>query len=441
MYMNSDQGGPYPSEPQQETAAEIARKKVLAAYSSTVDSVNHLPTASRERLLNTTPEPQNSRETAYDRPDSSQLPPETDLPSYHDAETNNYYSATSDRFEPSSEYSMEDTSSSERYDRYYNPESTPEPYDSAENASALKKTPISQEPINEEWAKYHSAWQDYYKKYYNDYYAKAAQNYIATEKMKNERIASGKARRAHNMRRLLPILGVVLVFLVGLFLQYNRLIFAPLMAYVSPDTGSVATSIEAVDPNITQAVSPEPRLIIPKLNIDVPVEYNVPLADMDAAMNRGVAQFAIPGANAMPGKIGNLVLSGHSAGDIYSSNPYKFIFSGLERLENGDLIYINYDSVRYTYQMVKRETVEPTDVASLIYETDKPMLTLITCTPLGTSRYRLLITAEQISPDYGGAENPDAEEPTPSPEEPVDATMPANEPSFFEKIWQGIFGS
>lgn len=140
----------------------------------------------------------------------------------------------------------------------------------------------------------------------------------------------------------------------------------------------------------------------------------------------------------MPGQIGNLVISGHSAGDIYSSNPYKFIFSGLERLENGDLIYVNYNSIRYTYRMTKSEVVEPNNVAALIYATDKPMLTLITCTPLGTSRFRLLITAEQISPAYES----NGEQPT-VPENPDldDSTqMPANEPSFFENIWGSIFG-
>ena len=88
--------------------------------------------------------------------------------------------------------------------------------------------------------------------------------------------------------------------------------------------------------------------------------------------------------------------------------------------------------------MIGRETVEPSNVAALIYETDKPMLTLITCTPLGTSRYRLLISAEQISPSYT-----DAEPATPSNDSPSDNDnlMPANEPSFFENIWQGIFGN
>lgn len=210
------------------------------------------------------------------------------------------------------------------------------------------------------------------------------------------------------------------------------------MAYVSPDNGKTTSSIEAVDPTITQAVSPEPRLIIPKLNIDVPVAFGIATGDVMEAMNHGVAQFAIPGANAMPGQIGNLVISGHSAGDIYSSNPYKFIFSGLERLENGDLIYVNYNSIRYTYRMTKSEVVEPNNVAALIYATDKPMLTLITCTPLGTSRFRLLITAEQISPAYES----NGEQPT-IPENPDldDSTqMPANEPSFFENIWGSIFG-
>lgn len=224
-------------------------------------------------------------------------------------------------------------------------------------------------------------------------------------------------------------------------MQYNRLIFAPIMAYISPDTGSNATSIEAVNPNINQPVSPEPRLLIPKLNIDVPVAFNIPTSEIDAAMNQGVAQFSIPGANALPGQIGNLVISGHSAGDIYSSNPYKFIFSGLERLEVGDTIYINYESVRYTYQMTGREVVEPSDVDALIYETDRPMLTLITCTPLGTSRYRLLISAEQISPSYTNDPVEPIEPTEPVETTPTDNAMPANEPSFFENLWDWLFGN
>lgn len=436
--MDFDHGGPSSSDRQQESAAEIARKKVLAAYSSTVENLKNLPTSARDALMNeqnsTASSPANDPYTPINTPEYQPTQPNWSENSYQQTPIYSQPEETTSTY--SNPYDAQD---------YTEPTSTPYDIDELptddyqpEDPSALKDMPVNQAHINEEWQKYHSAWQDYYKNYYSEYYAKAAESYLATEKMKNERIATGKVQRSHNLRKLIPIGIVIIVILTGLFLQYNRMIFAPIMAYVSPDSGSVATSIEPVDPTITQAVSPEPRLIIPKLNVDIPVAFGISTNDVDAAMNEGVAQFSIPGANALPGQIGNLVITGHSAGDIYSSNPYKFIFSGLERLENGDLIYVNYNSVRYTYQMIGRETVEPSNVAALIYETDKPMLTLITCTPLGTSRYRLLISAEQISPSYT-----DAEPATPSNDSPSDNDnlMPANEPSFFENIWQGIFGN
>ena len=163
----------------------------------------------------------------------------------------------------------------------------------------------------------------------------------------------------------------------------------------------------------------------------------MPLSGVMAAMNEGVAHYRIAGASAHPGEIGNFIITGHSAGDVYSSNPYKYIFSGLERLEDGDLIYVNYNSVRYTYSVIKKEVVEPSDVAALIVQTDKPLITLVTCTPLGTSRYRLLVTGEQISPSYDGAEHAEDDETIVVDE----VELPANEPSFFEQVWNWLTGN
>ena len=179
-------------------------------------------------------------------------------------------------------------------------------------------------------------------------------------------------------------------------------------------------------------------MIIPKLNIDVPIHFGISLNEVMSAMNNGVAHYRIAGASAYPGEIGNLVITGHSAGDVYSSNPYKYIFSGLERLDDGDLIYVNYNSVRYTYRVVKKEVVEPSNVAALVVDTDKPLLTLVTCTPLGTSRYRLLVTAEQISPSYDGAET---SEDLPTVDQNTSDAFPSNEPSFFEGIWNWLTGN
>ena len=333
---------------------------------------------------------------------------------------------------------------------------------------------------SEEWKKYHSAWQNYYQKYYSEYYSKAAKNYLENERLKTERrlqdekrnnnssvIASPQkpadpteeeeqgilqdlrktirkhAKKAGSKKlskRLIPIFAGIIAVLIVLFMQYNRLIFAPIMAYVSPGNSS-DTGISALDPTVTTAVGPDNRLIIPKLNIDVPVNFGISndTKTINAAMENGVAQFSIPGASAMPGEIGNLVITGHSAGDVYSSNQYKFIFSGLERLTNGDLIYIDYQGTRYTYSVTGKETVEPTNVGALVYDTNKPMLTLVTCTPLGTSRYRLLVSAEQINPAPSGATQQESVDDSSS--ENNDSAMPQNEPTFFERIWNWLTGN
>ena len=364
---------------------------------------------------------------------------------------------------------------------------------SNKNSSHLKDEPVTQKINSESWKRYHSAWQDYYQKYYSEYYSKAARTYIEKERLKDAREkaeeeeilnsltrssakinnnsglslnttgaqenvseylqdansirgklrrivrkkATESAKKSRRKRHLIPILAGVTVVLLILFLQYNRLIFAPIMAYVSPGNAP-ASGIEAIDPTVVQAVSPEPRLIIPKLNVDVPVSFGIPLSEVMSAMNHGVAHYRISGASAYPGEIGNLVITGHSAGDVYSSNQYKYIFSGLERLEDGDLIYVNYESVRYTYRVIKKEIVEPSNVGSLVVDTDKPLLTLVTCTPLGTSKYRLLVTAEQISPTYEGASKSE-DAPTVDNNEGID--LPSNEPSFFEGIWNFLTGN
>ena len=261
----------------------------------------------------------------------------------------------------------------------------------------------------------------------------------ATLKERIQKKASSSFQLSKKHRKFIPIFAGVFTVLFILFLQYNRLIFAPIMAYIAPGNSN-DTEITAIDPTITAAPTAEPKLIIPKLNIDVPAHFNIAndTATIDNARNHGVAQFKIPGANALPGQVGNLVISGHSAGDIYSNNQYKFIFSGLERLQDNDLIYVNYNSVRYTYKVTKKQTVEPTNVAALVYPTSKPILTLITCTPLGSDRYRLLVTAEQVSPTY---EEKAVSTPTPAdtntalPGNNASSKLPANEKSFFEKIW------
>ncbi len=348
-----------------------------------------------------------------------------------------------------------------------------------------------------DWKKYHSAWQDYYQKYYGEYYGRAARDYVMREKMKMEREHADRMRKlqeeglstvrisrdeatgrdvvmsvggddeeeskkvqdsfrerirkktqknAHRIRHskhFVPLLSGFVVLVLGLLLQYNQLIVANVVAYMSPNNTEV-NEITEIDPTVTAAVHETPTLIIPKINVEVPITFGsqTDVRSMNLAMANGVANFSIPGASAKPGEIGNFVVSGHSAGNVYEASDYKFIFSGLTRMAEGDLIYVDYNGTRYTYRVTSTREVIPTNVQSLIdivnENPGKPMITLITCTPLGSSKYRLLVAGEQIYPDYTGAvvDNSGAEA-----EQATESTMPSNHGTPLEQFWNWLIGN
>lgn len=314
------------------------------------------------------------------------------------------------------------------------------------------------DPQAEQWKQYHSAWQNYYQKYYEGYYSHHLDK--AKRELKGQNANSGpdtassedpmfklrqklletvrqSAAKVKNSRHFVPILSGVVVVLIFLFLQYNRVILSNVMAYVSP--GNINPQNIVINPDSQVAVSSEPRLIIPKINVDAPVAYDISndYNSQMAAMANGLAHFSVPGASSHPGEVGNTVIAGHSSNDLFDTGNYKFIFVQLDKLTAGDMVYANYKSKRYTYVVTKKEVVGPTDVSKLTYATTKPVLTLLTCTPIGTAKYRLLVTAEQISPDPGQA----TVIPTPASSSKSSDTksMPGNNPTLIEWLFSGKY--
>lgn len=347
------------------------------------------------------------------------------------------------------------------------PQTQPEqPLSTQSSADVYNRTHTSNpRPEADQWKAYHSAWQNYYQQYYSRYYAQQAtqdaqatqdtqatssnifeasstrrnnlaEEYISRNTALNElrqqlRIkVQTSAKKVRGSRHFIPILASLSIVAVFLFLQYNSIIFATVNAYISP--GSINAQNIIVDTSSSVVVSDEPLLIIPKINVEVPVLYDVGV-DYDsqmAAMEKGVAHFPIPGANSHPGEVGNTVLSGHSSNDLFDTGDYKFIFARLDKLEIGDTIYANYEGTRYTYIVTKTEVVKPTEVSKLVYETDVPVLTLITCTPLGTDLNRLLVTAEQVSPDPA-----DAKAAPTSDDDQTTTEIPGSSPTILEKLF------
>ena len=444
--MDNQNGGRQLSSGQKQlnTAAALARQKVLEAYKHQTSNF-HSP-ADKKPGVETAPRPTSVARPATTAHPAAPVKPATPAATAHPAAT------------------------------------------ARPTTTAISKTATPQIKT-EDWRKYHSAWQDYYQKYYGEYYGKAARDYIAREREKYERNAalreasikataerkiiasnaaaneasaidnksskavqadfkakiqekvSKRAKKVRKSRHFIPITVGVIILLLGLLFQYNQVIVANVVAYMSPG-GSEVNDITAVDPTVSANVHSKPTLMIPKLNVEVPIVFGskTDVKSMNRAMAGGVANFKVSGASAAPGEIGNFVVSGHSAGNIYERSDYKFIFSGLTRMKAGDLIYADYKNQRYTYRVVGTMTVDPSDVNALRKiasdHSGKPMITLITCTPLGTSKYRLLVYGEQIHPSYEGAEEPD---PTPVVEENND-TMLKNEDSPLEQFWKWLTG-
>ncbi|MCB9819725.1 sortase [Candidatus Nomurabacteria bacterium] len=332
---------------------------------------------------------------------------------------------------------------------------------SSEPTSVYDRTEsVSRQTNSDSWKQYHTAWQDYYQKYYERYYmgavrqtqnayqkhaeqlqksasesiaaAKSQQNTTtkvetepATQTMSEDEAlydlrqqiigkVQDQAKKVRKSRHFMPAISALVVFVVFAFLQYNSMIIGYAKAYVTP--GSVKSQDIIVNPNVTTAVDKAPRLIIPKININVGVDYNTkPTNDTKVkgnlidAMRKNVAYFGgFPGALSKPGQLGNFGLSGHSSNEWYTSGAeeLKFVFVRLPDLRKGDVFYLNYNGTRYTYSIVKTVTVKPTDTAKLNMGYDKPYATLITCVPIGTDNERLFIVGEQISPSPETAKHP-----------------------------------
>lgn len=95
---------------------------------------------------------------------------------------------------------------------------------------------------------------------------------------------------------------------------------------------------------------------------------------------------------ANPGEKGNMVLSGHISSPVKQEGN---VFSRLPDVKLGALVEVDTSEGTYTYQVVSRQVVEPTEI-SVMDPTPTPVLTLITCYPNFVYSHRLVLTAEPV---------------------------------------------
>jgi sortase A len=95
---------------------------------------------------------------------------------------------------------------------------------------------------------------------------------------------------------------------------------------------------------------------------------------------------------AAPDQGGNTVIFGHR---FLKLPPAKDTFFRLDQVAVGDTFEVDWQGKTYTYRVTETKVVAPTDTSVLV-QTAEPTVTLITCTPVFTSKERLVIHAVRI---------------------------------------------
>jgi len=135
-----------------------------------------------------------------------------------------------------------------------------------------------------------------------------------------------------------------------------------------------------------QVDTPFYTISVPKIKIEEAV-----VSTIDTNLEKHLVNYQGTG---IPGKNGNAVIFGHSTlPQLFNPKDYKTIFANAYMLNNGDAIYATLNGVTYTYRIFKITVVDPENSSALVQDYDNSYLTLVTCTPPGTTWKRLIVKA------------------------------------------------
>jgi len=181
-------------------------------------------------------------------------------------------------------------------------------------------------------------------------------------------VARTSKRIIHTLAVVLIIAGICLAAYPFLEAYYNRNFKTPEPTITAvpdpaPDTAAEA-AVEVYPEKLPEGA--EGVLEIPKLNLQLNVGYDV----TEEALKKGPGFFPQSGYP----DTGNVCIAGHR-------NAYGSPFWYLDKMEPGDEIHLTYNGYRYSYQVERNYVTDPHDW-SIVDPTEKPAITLQTCTPL-----------------------------------------------------------
>ncbi|MGX8706310.1 MAG: class C sortase, partial [bacterium] len=125
---------------------------------------------------------------------------------------------------------------------------------------------------------------------------------------------------------------------------------------------------------------------IPKIGVKLPIYHTTD----DYGLTRGVGHME---GTSLPvgGKNTHCGLAGHRA------LPSARLFTDLDRLGRGDLIYITVLNELLVYQVDQISVVLPHELDYMAIVNGMDLVTLVTCTPYGVNSHRLLVRGRRVA--------------------------------------------
>lgn len=138
-------------------------------------------------------------------------------------------------------------------------------------------------------------------------------------------------------------------------------------------------------------------IFIESINVKSPITFGIENNEsaVSSSLKNGVIQLS---GTSLPGELGNVFITGHSSNYPWVRSQYNSIFALLGNVVVGDLVQVKFHNVNYVYRVKKIFIVDPSDNSVLKSNKDSAMLTLMTCTPVGTNLKRLIVQTDQIIP-------------------------------------------
>ncbi len=178
-----------------------------------------------------------------------------------------------------------------------------------------------------------------------------------------------------------------------------------------PSFGEGPSAAE-VPAGAAQVAAPEPT---PRVPIEIG-RMQIPKLGVDETLYQGIEQWTIdlgpsywPGTS-LPGMAGNSVIAGHRS-------TYTRPFRDLDKLQPGDEIRFSTEAMGdAVYRVTESFVVEPKDVW-IVNPTGEDVVTLFTCHPYGSERYRLVVRGALVPAVNARTvgERPAKQEATPAP--------------------------